>query len=126
MPDPARQVIQDWMRFFVESDVEAIVGLHAPSATFTGTSSRRFTTATEDIRAYFARVLRDRKPARADVLECCIQDFGEVAVATLLDHIRWADTASPRESMGRVTFVLRQRPEGWRIESFHRSEVPPS
>lgn len=117
----ARQLIDAWIRAFVTSDLEAILGLYAPNATFTGTSSQRYTRDPGDVRAYFERVLCAAKPAAAEVLECEIQNLGDVAIATALDNIAWEDG---RKSKGRVTFVLRRMSDTWRIESFHRSEVP--
>lgn len=124
MESQPRQLVDAWMRAFIAADLDAILELHAPGATFTGTSSATFTDAPADIRAYFHRVLRERQPERAEVIDCRVQDFGELAVVTVSDFIAWRDTASPRESRGRASFVLRRAAEGWRIVSFHRSEVP--
>lgn len=67
-----RDLVEEWMRLFLAADVDAIVGLYAPGATFTGTTTARFTTPSEDIRSYFVRVLHDRRPASGVVLDCWI------------------------------------------------------
>ena len=124
MNQEARLAVEEWMKAFVEADVDRIVGLHAPGATFTGTSSAKFTCSSADIRAYFVRVLRDRTPASAEVLDCWSQDLGNVAVVTVLDRIAWRDSHSPQELRGRGTFVLQKQSGRWQIVSFHRSEAP--
>jgi ketosteroid isomerase-like protein len=112
------------MRAFVQSDVDAIVALYAPDATFTGTSSAKYSVCPEYVRAYFIRVLKERAPAKAEVLDHVVQDLGDVAIATVMDRIEWHGGCGPQVSLGRVTFVLRNLHGAWQIVSFHRSEVP--
>lgn len=119
-----RSLLARWLQAFVDADVEAMLGLYAADATFTGTSTAGFTRAPEQVRAYFVRVLRERTPRRAEILDSATQVFEGSAVVTALDRIEWSDPGLPQVSMGRVTFVLQHGPQGWRIASFHRSEVP--
>src|SRR4051794_17837954 len=104
--DSVQATIDRWLKAFVDSDVEQIVGMYAPEATFTGTSSARFMQSRDQIRAYFRAVLQDRQPASAEVLDHEVQLYGDMAIVTALDRIEWSDPGSPAASMGRVTFVL--------------------
>lgn len=119
-----RAILARWTQAFTEADLEGVLGLYAPDATFIGTSSAGFTLAPEQVRAYFVRALRDRTPMRAEILDSAVQVFDSTAVVTALDRIEWSDSRRPQVSMGRVTFVLRRDQGAWRIVSFHRSEVP--
>lgn len=98
--------------------------MYTPDAVFLGTSSPRMLATTKEIRAYFVRAIRDRSPRSADILELQLQDYGSMVIATALDRIEWSDSQESSISMGRVTFVLGRFDQGWRIVSFHRSEVP--
>jgi len=124
MKGEPRDLVFAWTRAFAAADLEAVLALYAQDATFIGTSSAGFTQSPADIRAYFQRVLKDRTPGRADVVDCIVQEHGDTAIVTLLDHIVWSDAYLPIESKGRATFVLQRRAERWLIVSFHRSEVP--
>lgn len=121
--DEILKTVADWQDAFVRADLEAILSLYADNATFIGTSSSRFHTASKDLRDYFSRAMLERTPSTAQFLECAVQELGPVAVMTALDRISWSDGAGT-VSLGRVTFVLQRLEPGWRIVSFHRSEIP--
>ena len=65
--EEAFQVLEQWTKAFnaSESDVDAIVKLHASDALFLGTSSQTVVTRTEDIRKYFERALKSDMPRGA-------------------------------------------------------------
>src|SRR5688572_12954001 len=63
--EDALQVVEKWARAFSDSDVDAIVKLHAPDALFLGTGSKTVVTRPEDIRKYFEQALLNNRPRGA-------------------------------------------------------------
>lgn len=120
----ARALMDQWCKAFVAADVEGVLSLYASDAVFLGTSSPRMVSTSQQVRTYFVGAMHARKPQSAQVLELQHQDFGNMAVITALDRIKWSDAAGPAVSMGRVTVLLRRVADAWQIVNFHRSEVP--
>lgn len=123
--EAALRVIAQWTAAFVRADVDAISELHAPDATFLGTTSTRLAADPLAVRAYFEKALRGVPPVRAELLEAQCQLAGpDVAIVSGLDVVAWAANGTTTTWPGRVTFVLRRDPQGWRIVHFHRSALP--
>lgn len=122
----AREVVQRWATAFSESNVDAIVGLYAPDASFFGTGSKALVTTPEQIRSYFQGLHRDKpRAARLDApLVQVVSD--DVVIVTGIDRVSGTRDGSVYHAEGRVTFVLHKRGPGWQIAHFHRSALPAS
>lgn len=118
-------VIERWAKAFGESNIDAIVALYAPDATFFGTGSQTLVTSPEGIRTYFDGLNRD-KPRGAELLDHSVQVISDdVVVVTGRDRVSGNKNGSVYHAEGRVTFVLRKQASGWQIVHFHRSALPP-
>jgi len=121
----ALRVVVQWTQAFVRADVDTIAELHADDATFIGTTSTHLAADPMAIRAYFVKALHGLPPVRAELLEAQCQLLSPtVAVVSGLDVVGWNQQGHHITWPGRVTFVLRQDPPGWRIVHFHRSAMP--
>lgn len=123
--DDALAVIDRWAAAFAASDVAAIVALHAPDATFVGTSSTSVLTGHDAIRGYFERALLVDRPRGAALGEraATVVSPREVVV-TGLDATTRVRDGERIETPGRVTFVVAKQGRDWRIVHFHRSALP--
>src|SRR5258705_163818 len=79
--EDALQVLEKWAKAFTESDVDAIVKLHAPDALFMGTASKNVVFKTEGIRAYFENALLNNRPRGAKLSEFTALVLSDTAVA---------------------------------------------
>lgn len=123
----AEQVLARWAAAFSDSNVDAIVGLYAPDASFFGTGSQALVTAPEQIRRYFETGLNRDKPRGAELLEHSVQVVSDdVVIITGKDRVSGTKNGSVYQAEGRVTFVLRKQASTWQIIHFHRSALPPS
>ena len=121
----AMRVIEQWLQAFLQADVDAICELYAPEATFIGTTSPRLAAEPLSVRRYFEKALLGRPPVRAELLEVhCQLPAPGVAIVSGLDVVAWNADGATVTWPGRVTFVLRQEGDGWRIIHFHRSPLP--
>ena len=121
----ARAVVESWLQAFLAADIDAIVSLYAPEATFFGTSGQALVLDPAGVRAYFGRALTWARPVRAQLLQESVKlVVPGVAVVCALAAVAWDDRGSTVTSHGRVTFVLHEDARGWRIAHFHRSSVP--
>jgi uncharacterized protein (TIGR02246 family) len=119
------QVIQRWATAFDESNVDAIVGLYAPDASFFGTGSKTLVTQPGEIRSYFEAALQKDKPRGAQLLEHSVRVVSDdVVIVTGLDRVSGTKDGSVYTRDGRVSFVLEKRGALWQIVHFHRSAVP--
>jgi len=119
------QVLEKWAKAFTDSDVDAIVKLHASDALFMGTASKTVVVKTEGIRAYFENALLNNRPRGAKLTDYTAVVLSDTAVAVsgldMLTAVRDGKTVS---TTGRVTFVVAKRGADWQIVQFHRSPVP--
>ena len=123
----AEQVIARWATAFRDSNVDAIVSLYAPDASFFGTGSQALVTTPEQIRSYFETGLNRDKPRGAELLEHSVQVVSEdVVIVTGKDRVSGVKNGSQYHAEGRVTFVLRKQASAWQIVHFHRSVLPAS
>lgn len=120
------RVVERWAKAFSESNIDAIVALHAPDALFFGTGSKALVTAPEQVRDYFQGLNRD-KPRGAQLLAHSVKVISSDAVlVTGLDRVTGVKDGTPYQADGRVTFLLERRGPDWKIVHFHRSVLPGS
>jgi len=123
--EEALQVLEKWAKAFADSDVDAIVKLHASDALFMGTASKSVVTQTAGVRAYFENALLNNRPRGAKLTDYKLLELSDTTVAVsgldLLSGVRDGNTFS---TTGRVTFVIAKRGPDWQIVQFHRSPVP--
>jgi hypothetical protein len=123
--EDALQVLEKWAKAFTDSDVDAIVKLHAPDALFMGTASKSIVTQTAGVRAYFENALLNNRPRSAKLTDSKVLVLSDSAVAVSgLDLITGVRDGSTFSASGRVTFVIAKRGADWQIVQFHRSPVP--
>jgi uncharacterized protein (TIGR02246 family) len=123
--EDALQVLEKWAKAFTDSDVDAIVKLHAPDALFMGTASKSVVTQTPGIRAYFENALLNNRPRSAKLTDSKVVVLSDSAVAVSgLDLLTGVRDGSTFSATGRVTFVIAKRGADWQIVQFHRSPVP--
>jgi ketosteroid isomerase-like protein len=105
--EDALQVLEKWARAFNESDVDAIVKLHAPDAMFMGTASKTVVVNTEGIRAYFENALPNDRPRTAKLKDYTAVVLSDTAVAVSgLDTLTGVRDGKTYILNGRVTFVV--------------------
>jgi uncharacterized protein (TIGR02246 family) len=123
--EDALQVLEKWAKAFTDSDVDAIVKLHAPDALFMGTASKSVVTQAAGIRAYFENALLNNRPRSAKLTDSKVIVLSDSAVAVSgLDLLTGVRDGSTFSTTGRVTFVIAKRGADWQIVQFHRSPVP--
>jgi uncharacterized protein (TIGR02246 family) len=123
--EDALQVVDRWAKAFTDSDVEGIVKLYAPDATFLGTGSKTVVVKPEEIRTYFEQALLSNRPRGAKLDSHSATEVSDTAViVTGLDTVTGVRDGQPVSANGRVTFVLAKRGSGWKIVHFHRSSMP--
>jgi uncharacterized protein (TIGR02246 family) len=123
--EDALQVVDRWAKAFTDSDVEGIVKLYAPDATFLGTGSKTVVVKPEEIRKYFEQALLSNRPRGTKLDSHSATEVSDTAViVTGLDTVTGVRDGQPVSANGRVTFVLAKRGSGWKIVHFHRSSMP--
>jgi len=123
--EDALELVGKWAAAFSASDVDAIVALYAPDATFLGTGSRTVVLKTEEIRQYFERALLTGGPHGAVLESRTATVLSDSAViVTGLDATSAVRDGKTISSPGRVTFVIARRGAEWKIVHFHRSAMP--
>jgi uncharacterized protein (TIGR02246 family) len=123
--EEALQVLEKWAKAFKDSDVDAIVKLHAPDALFMGTASKSVVTQTAGVRAYFENALLNNRPRGAKLTDYKVLEVSDTAVAVSgLDMLTGVRDGTPFSTTGRVTFIVAKRGSDWQIVQFHRSPVP--
>jgi uncharacterized protein (TIGR02246 family) len=121
----AMQVVERWATAFNESNVDAIVSLYAPDASFFGTGSKTLVSTPEQIRSYFEAALQKDKPRGAELHAPSVQVISDdVVIVTGLDSVSGTKNGSVYHTEGRVSFVIEKRGADWQIVHFHRSAVP--
>jgi uncharacterized protein (TIGR02246 family) len=123
--EDALQLLEKWAKAFTDSDVDAIVKLHAPDALFMGTQSKTVVAKTEGIRAYFENALLNNRPRSAKLTDYTTVVLSDTAVAVSgLDALTGVRDGKTFGTTGRVTFVVAKRGTDWQIVQFHRSPIP--
>jgi uncharacterized protein (TIGR02246 family) len=123
--EDALQILEKWAQAFTNSDVDAIVKLHAPDALFLGTASKTVVVKTEGIRSYFENALLNNRPRGAKLTDYTAVVVSDTTVAISgLDALTGVRDGKTFGTTGRVTFVIAKRGADWQIVQFHRSPVP--
>jgi uncharacterized protein (TIGR02246 family) len=121
------RVVQRWATAFSQSDVDTIVSLYAPDASFFGTGSKALVTTPELIRSYFEVGLQRDKPRGAELLEHSVKVISDdVVLVTGLDRVSGTKDGKVYHADGRVSFLLEKRGGTWQVVHFHRSAMPAS
>ncbi len=123
--ETALRILDQWTQAFAASDVDGIVKLYAPDATFVGTSSKQVVTETAGIRQYFEHALLNRRPRGAinsDTSVLVLND--DTVVISALNTTTGVNDGQLFSTPGRVSFVIAKRGETWKIAHFHRSAMP--
>jgi uncharacterized protein (TIGR02246 family) len=122
--EDALSVVEKWDKAFIASDVDAMVRLYAPDATFIGTSSKMPVVKTEGIRSYFENAFLTKfQSATFEEYAATVLSDSTVLV-TGLDMIDGMRDGRPVHAEGRVTFLVAKRGSDWQIVHFHRSAIP--
>ncbi len=123
--EEALQVLEKWTKAFTDSDVDGIVKLYAPDASFLGTGSKTVVLKPEEIRKYFEQALLNNRPRGATLGSYSAMVLSDTAVVvTGLDTVTGVRDGKPVSANGRVTFVVARRGSDWQIVHFHRSAMP--
>src|SRR5690349_2465578 len=105
--EDAFQVIEQFKSGFDASDVQRIVKLFAPDASFLGTVSPKLITKTEEVEAYFQGI-KTNTPRKITIEEYSTLVLSDTAVVFA----------------GFDVFVITKGDQGWRISHFHSSLRP--
>jgi len=123
--EEALQVLEKWTKAFTDSDVDGIVKLYAPDASFLGTGSKTVVLKPEEIRKYFEQAPLNNRPRGATLGSYSAMVLSDTAVVvTGLDTVTGVRDGKPVSANGRVTFVVARRGSDWQIVHFHRSAMP--
>jgi uncharacterized protein (TIGR02246 family) len=119
-------LIGQWADAFAASDVDGVVRLFSPGASFIGTLSLAVTSDGDAIRRYFELSLAGRK--RSATMETVhIRMIGrDAAVAACLGQTGELIDGTWHSARGRLTFVAERQGGLWTIAHFHRSAIPGS
>ncbi len=123
--EEALAVVENWGKLFVASDVDGVVKLYAPDATFLGTGSKTTVVKPEGIRSYFENALLNTKWQSAPLHDIAVTVLSNTnVVVTGLDEVTGVRNGQSLGGKGRVTFVVAKRGADWKIVHFHRSAMP--
>ena len=121
----ALSALHAWIDAVNRKDLEAIVAIFSPDASFFGTSTQTLVSSSEGIRQYFDVVLRNYVPLRATLGLVTVSELSpDSAVITGFD--KWQITLNGESvgGRGRLSVAVALRDDHWRITSFHRSAMP--
>ena len=121
----ALSALHAWIDAVNRKDLEAIVAIFSPDASFFGTSTQTLVSSSEGIRQYFDVVLRNYVPLRATLGLVTVSELSpDSAVITGFD--KWQITLNGESvvGIGRLSVAVALRDDHWRIISFHRSAMP--
>ena len=122
--EDAFQVIEQFKSAFDASDVQRIVKLFAPDASFLGTVSPKLITKTEDVDAYF-QAIKTNTPRKITIEEYSTLVLSDSAVVFAgFDVFGMTKDGQVSEAPARFTFVITKGDQGWRISHFHSSLRP--
>jgi uncharacterized protein (TIGR02246 family) len=126
--EDAGKTVERWARAFNANDVDALIDLYMPDATFFGTVGLAVKEGNEAIRSYYARLansgdrvtIGDHKTIALDDNAAYV--IGEYEFSALRNGQR-------QTAMARFTMLLVKRDNGWLIAHHHSShpldKVPP-
>ena len=121
----ALSALHAWVDAVNRHDLEAIVTIFAPDASFFGTSTQTLVSSSEGIRQYFDVVFKNYAPLTVALGLVTISELSpESAVITGYDKWQVTRNGESVEGMGRLSVAVALRDDHWRIISFHRSAIP--
>jgi uncharacterized protein (TIGR02246 family) len=121
----ALSALHAWIDAVNRHDLESIVEIFAPDASFFGTSTQTLVTSSEGIRQYFDVVLKNYVPLKVTLGLVTVSELSpDSAVITGYDKWQVTINGEPVEGIGRLSVAAILRDDQWRIISFHRSAMP--
>jgi uncharacterized protein (TIGR02246 family) len=121
----ALSALHAWVDAVNRHDLEAIVAIFAPVASFFGTSTQTLVSSSEGIRQYFDAVLKNYVPLKVALGLVTMSELSpDSAVITGYDKWQVTLNGESTEGMGRLSVAVAVRDDHWRIISFHRSAMP--
>ena len=121
----ALSALHAWVDAVNRHDLEAIVAIFAPDASFFGTSTQALVSSSEGIRQYFDAVLKNYVPLKVALGLVTISELSPDS-AVITGYDKWQVTLNGEsiEGIGRLSVAVALRNDHWRIISFHRSAMP--
>lgn len=121
----ALSALHAWVDAVNRHDLDAIVTIFAPDASFFGTSTQALVSSSEGIRQYFDAVLKNYVPLKVALGLVTISELSpDSAVITGYDKWQVTLNGESTEGIGRLSVAVAVRDDHWRIISFHRSAMP--
>lgn len=121
----ALSALHAWVDAVNRHDLEAIVAIFAPDASFFGTSTQTLVSSSEGVRQYFDLVLNNYVPLKVALGPVTLSELSaESAVITGYDKWQVTLNGESVEGIGRLSVAVALRDDHWRIISFHRSAMP--
>jgi uncharacterized protein (TIGR02246 family) len=121
----ALSALHAWVDAVNRHDLEAIVEIFAPDASFFGTSTQKLVNSSEGIRQYFDVVLKNYVPLKVTLGLVTVNELSPDS-AVITGYDKWQVTLNGEsvEAIGRLSVAVALRDNHWRIISFHRSAMP--
>ena len=121
----ALSALHAWIDAVNRHDLEAIVAIFSPDASFFGTSTQTLVSSSEGIRQYFDVVLKNYVPLKATLGLVTVSELSPDS-AVITGYDKWQVTLNGEsvEGIGRLSVAVALRDDHWRIISFHRSAMP--
>ena len=121
----ALSAIHAWIDAVNRHDLEAIVTIFAPDASFFGTSTQTLVSSSEGIRQYFDVALKNYAPLKVALGPVTLNELSPDS-AVITGYDKWQVTLDGEsiERTGRLSVAVALRDDHWRIISFHRSAMP--
>ena len=118
-------MINQWLQYVNEHNVEKVVGLYADDATLWGTFSEKRRDGTHLIREYFDHFL-SLDSLEAVVTQMTTRMLGNSKIYSGQYTFRYQEDNTTRQVKARFTFVTGIQEGSERILEHHSSEIPKS
>jgi uncharacterized protein (TIGR02246 family) len=121
----ALSALHAWIDAVNRHDLEAIVAIFAPDASFFGTTTQTLVRSSEGIRQYFDVVLQNYAPLKVALGLVDVSELSSDSAA-ITGYDKWQVTLNGEsvEGVGRLSVAVALRDDHWYIISFHRSAMP--
>jgi uncharacterized protein (TIGR02246 family) len=121
----ALSALHAWIDAVNRHDLEAIVAIFAPDASFFGTTTQTLVRSSEGIRQYFDVVLQNYAPLKVALGLVAVSELSSDSAA-ITGYDKWQVTVNGEsvEGVGRLSVAVALRDDHWYIISFHRSAMP--
>ncbi len=121
----ALSALHAWVDAVNRHDLETIVAIFSPDASFFGTSTQTLVNSSEGIRQYFDVVLKNYLPLKVTLGLVTVSELSPDS-AVITGYDKWQVTLNGEsvEGIGRLSVAVALRDNHWRIISFHRSAMP--